>query len=66
MILYRNHKIEELENYAIVGQTLWVFTEQRARKVPIAELDLPATINANDLRGIDFQLPRQQQKQGSR
>jgi hypothetical protein len=29
-------------------------------------LDLPATINANDLRGIDFQLPRQQQKQGSR
>jgi len=66
VILYRNHKIEELENYAIVGQTLWVFTEQRARKVPIAELDLPATINANDLTGIDFQLPRQQQKQGSR
>lgn len=66
VILYRNHHIEEIENYAIVGQTLWVFTEQRARKIPIAELDLPATINANDVRGIDFQLPTQQEKQESR
>jgi hypothetical protein len=59
VILYRNHHTEEIENYAIVGQTLWVFTEQRARKIPIAELDLPATINANDVRGIDFRLPTQ-------
>jgi len=32
-----------VENYAIAGQTLWVFTEQRARKIPLADLDIPAT-----------------------
>lgn len=57
VLVYRSHHTEEIENYAIVGQTLWVFTEQRARKIPLAELDVPATIKANDARGIDFQLP---------
>lgn len=57
VLVYRNHKVEEIENYAIVGQTLWAFTAQRARKIPIAELDMPATTYANDVRGIDFQLP---------
>ena len=59
VIVYRNHHTEEIGNYAIVGQTLWVFNEQRARRVPIAELDVPATVKANDARGIDFQLPTQ-------
>jgi hypothetical protein len=57
VLVYRKYHVEEIENYAIVGQTLWVFTEQRARKIPIAELDMPATTYANELRGIDFQLP---------
>ena len=57
VLVYRNHHTEDIENYAIVGQTLWVFTEQRARKIPIADLDVPATTKANDARGIDFQLP---------
>ena len=57
LLVYRSHKVEEIENYAIVGQTLWVFAEQRARKIPLAELDMPATTHANDVRGIDFRLP---------
>jgi hypothetical protein len=59
VLVYRNHHTEEIENYAIVGKTLWVFTEQRSRKIPIAELDVPATTKANDARGIDFQMPAQ-------
>jgi len=57
VLVFRDHHTEEIENYAIVGKTLWVFTEQRARKIPIAMLDVPATTKANDARGIDFRLP---------
>jgi|SRR5690242_18814229 len=49
---------EEVQNYAIVGQTAWVFSEQRARKVPLAGLDVDATVKANDARGVQFQVPR--------
>src|SRR5271157_1726489 len=59
VLVFRNHHSEEIQDYAIVGKTLWVFTEQRARKIPIAELDVPATTKANEARGIDFRLPAQ-------
>jgi hypothetical protein len=40
-----------------VGQTLWIYTEQDSKKVPLAELDVAATKNANSDRGIVFQVP---------
>jgi hypothetical protein len=58
LLVFRDRHTEEIQNYAIVGKTLWVFTEQHSRKIPIAELDVPATTKANDDRGIDFRLPR--------
>jgi hypothetical protein len=57
VLVFRDQHSEEIENYAIVGKTVWVFTEQRARKIPIAELNIPATTKANEARGIDFRLP---------
>ena len=59
VLVFRDQHSEEIQNYAIVGKTLWVFTEQRARKIPIAELNVPATTKANEARGIDFRLPTQ-------
>jgi hypothetical protein len=59
VLVFRDRHSEEIQNYAIVGKTLWVFTEQRARKIPIAELNVPATTKANEARGIDFRLPTQ-------
>ena len=59
VLVFRDRHSEEIQNYAIVGKTLWVFTEQRARKIPIAELNVPATTKANEARGIDFRLPSQ-------
>jgi len=46
-----------VQNYAIVGQTLWNFAPQHTQKIPLADLDLPATTKANDERGVDFRLP---------
>jgi len=57
-LVFRDKRTEEIENYAIMGQTLWVLTEQRARKIPLADLDIAATQKANENRGIEFQIPR--------
>jgi len=59
VLVFRDSHSEEIQNYAVVGKTLWVFTEQRSRKIPIAELNVPATTKANEARGIDFRLPSQ-------
>ena len=56
-LVFRDKHIEQVQNYAIVGQTFWILGEQRARKIPLAQLDIPATKKANDDRGVDFQLP---------
>ena len=47
----------EVRNYAIVGQTLWVFTEQRARKIPVSDLDVEATKQVNADRGVEAPFP---------
>lgn len=59
VLVFRDKHVEQVENYAVVGQVIWIFNEQRARKVPISQIDVPATTKANEDRGIDFRLPRQ-------
>jgi hypothetical protein len=58
VLVFRDQHTEEVGNYAIVGPTLWIFTAQQARKVPIDSLDIAATKKANDDRGVDFRLPQ--------
>ena len=57
MLVFRDGHQSELQNYAIVGDTIFDLTENRSHKIPIADLDLAATRKANDARGVDFQLP---------
>lgn len=57
VLIYRDGHAEEVENYAIVGKTIWVFNEAHAKKIALADLDLPATKRYNEDRGIDFVLP---------
>jgi hypothetical protein len=57
-LVFRDQHVEEVHNYAIAGGTLWVLNEKAAKKIPLAQLDLDATVKLNDDRGIDFQLPR--------
>ena len=58
VLVFRDQHREEIRNYAVVGRTLWVFNEDRAKKIPLADLDVPATIKINDDRGVDFNVPR--------
>ena len=57
VLVFRDQRKQEVQNYAIVGQTLWAFAPQRTQKIPLSDLDLPATIKANDERGVDFKVP---------
>ena len=57
VLVFRDGRVKEVNNYGIVGQTLWILDEQRARKVPLTELDLTATKGANEDRG-GFVVPR--------
>jgi hypothetical protein len=61
VLVFRDQHQQEIQNYAIVGQTLWNFSPQRTEKIPLSQLDLAATIKANDARGVDFRLPASNQ-----
>jgi len=57
-LVFRDGKQEQVQNYAIVGNTLWVFNERRTRKILLSELNVPATQKVNEERGIEFSVPR--------
>ena len=57
VLVFRDKREQEVQNYAIMGRTLWNFALQRTQKIPLADLDLVATAKANDNRGADFRVP---------
>jgi hypothetical protein len=57
ILVFRDGRRSEVQNFAIVGQTIWVFTEQRARKIPVSDLDVEATRKLNADRGVEFRTP---------
>ena len=58
VLVFRDGHSVEVQNYGIVGQTLWIFTERQARKVPLADLNLNVTQRVNGGRGVEFLAPR--------
>jgi hypothetical protein len=56
ILVYMDKHIEEVKNYAVVGETLWAFGD-RTKKIPLMDIDLAATGKLNDERGVDFQVP---------
>jgi hypothetical protein len=63
VLVFRDQRKMEVQNYAIVGRTLWNFAPQHTEKIPLSDLDLPATAKANDERGVDFHVPGAQEGQ---
>ncbi|MFZ0799045.1 MAG: hypothetical protein WCA13_20810 [Terriglobales bacterium] len=57
-LVFRDQHVEEVRNYAISGGALWVLNAQASKKIPLAQLDIPATVKMNDDRGVDFQVPQ--------
>ena len=63
VLVFRDQRKKEVQNYAIVGQTLWNFAPQHVEKIPLSELDLTATVKANDDRGVSFEVPASREAQ---
>ncbi|HEU5453021.1 MAG TPA: hypothetical protein VFU76_13595 [Terriglobales bacterium] len=57
ILVFRDGHQQEVQNYAIVGKTLYDLGTFVAHKIPLADLDLPQTIKVNEDRGVDFTLP---------
>jgi hypothetical protein len=56
-LVFHDQHVEEVRNYAISGGAVWVLNAQAAKKIPLVDLDIPATVKMNDDRGVDFQVP---------
>lgn len=61
-LVFRNGKTQTVDNYAIADGTLWLFTKQRATKIPLSQVDVAATQKANEDQGIVFQVPENRDK----
>ena len=60
VLVFRDGHKQEVQNYAIMGSTVFVLSGRRAR-IPIAELDVPETVRQNQNRGLEFRIPDQAQ-----
>jgi hypothetical protein len=56
LLVFRDGHSQEVSNYAIMGQTVYIFDEHK-QKIAVGDLDVPATVKANDDRGVEFRLP---------
>ncbi len=56
VLVFRDGHQQEVSNYAIMGQTVYVL-DDRIQKIPLTNLDVSATVKANDDRGMEFKIP---------
>jgi len=62
VLVYRDGHTEELSSYSIIAGSIhtksnyWT-TGTWTRTIPIADLDIPATLQQNEKRGVNFELP---------
>jgi len=61
-LIFRDGRREEATNYAIVGGVMYLRSDYWtsgawAKQIQLAELDIPATLKANQDRGVKFALP---------
>ncbi|HLJ25734.1 MAG TPA: hypothetical protein VKY85_03415 [Candidatus Angelobacter sp.] len=57
IFIFKDGQKLQTQNYAILGQTLFDFSNNQLRKIKLAELDLDATKKANEDLGITLKLP---------
>jgi hypothetical protein len=43
-----------LQSYAVMGQTIWDFSRQPARKIPLSSVNIVASQQATEASGAEF------------
>jgi hypothetical protein len=57
VIVFKDGHQQEIGNYAIVGDTLFDLSGKGSHKIKLADLDLKQTVEKNEQRGVEFNLP---------
>jgi hypothetical protein len=57
VVVFLDKRIREVKNYAVANEMLVVLDGSKRTKIPLADIDLAATMKLNDERGVDFQVP---------
>jgi hypothetical protein len=62
ILVYRDGHTEEVSSYSIIGGSIYTkanywSTGAWTRTIPIADLDIPATLSQNEKRGVKFEFP---------
>jgi hypothetical protein len=53
-VILRDGRKFQSTNYAIMNGTFWDFSKIPARQVPMANVDLPASVQATEAAGAEF------------
>ena len=56
-LVMRDGSKREIRNYAILGKNIFDLSDGRSRRIPLDDVDVPATTKVNEENGIDFKLP---------
>jgi hypothetical protein len=57
IVVFKDGRQKEISNYAIVGDTLYDLSALTSHKIKLADVDLKATADKNEERGVEFNLP---------
>src|SRR5213593_3079775 len=57
LLIFRDGHQLEIQNYAVIGQTLWVLDERNRTKLLLSDLNLSATEREKRSRGVRFSPP---------
>ena len=60
VFIFRDGRKISAKNYAIAGQTLWIFNERISHKYALGDLDRAATEQANAANGVEIRFPEDQ------
>jgi hypothetical protein len=53
-LVLRNGQQLKVQNYAVMDQTFWDFSSEPTRKIPLANIDVAASVKATNANGGDF------------
>jgi len=58
VLVLRDGQQLKTDNYAVMNNTLWDFSKQPARRIPLSSINVPASEKASEANGAEFpQIP---------
>jgi hypothetical protein len=53
-VVLNNGQTMQIQNYAVMGDTLWDLSSQPSHRIPVSSIDIPASTKASEASGAEF------------